>query len=500
LPKEDVINLALRRSIFFPSAESYSTAPAGFFDFGPIGVSVRRKIIDFWRRELVSKEGFEEISGSQILPKDVFIASGHLQNFNDPVVSCKKCNSIFRADNLISSASGENVPESLSTKELDNLIKKHKVKCEKCKSTNFFAVKTFNMMMEVSIGATGKTVSYLRPETCQSIFLDFQRIYKTSRKNLPLGIAQAGTSFRNEIAPRNTLLREREIGQMEIEVFFNPKKINEIKNFKEVENYKLNLFLLKSKKVQQISCKDAVFKKIVSGKLIAYYLARTQQFYEKMGVPNSKIRLRELESKARAFYAMETWDFEVEIDLGWIELVACNYRSDFDLTGHQKQTKTDFSVKEEGDAKSFVPHVFELSAGLDRTLYILLDFAFRKEKRGPEERIFLDLNPRLAPFFVAVFPLVKKDGLLEKSQKIFQELVDYPFDVFFDEKGSIGKRYARVDEIGVPLAITFDYDSLKDKSVTLRERNSLKQKRVKIEDLPNVLMELFLGKARFEKI
>lgn len=186
--------------------------------------------------------------------------------------------------------------------------------------------------------------------------------------------------------------------------------------------------------------------------------------------------------------------------MGWIELVACNHRSDFDLSAHQKLSGTDLTVKEDGDEKAFVPNVFELSAGLDRTLYVLLDLAFRKEKRGPDERTFLDLNPKLAPFFVAVFPLVKKDGLLEKAKELFDELGDYPFDVFFDEKGSIGKRYARVDEIGVPLAITFDYDSLKDSSVTLRERSSMKQKRIKIDELPGVLLNLFLSKTRFEKL
>ncbi|MEK6941476.1 MAG: glycine--tRNA ligase [archaeon] len=500
MPKEEIINLALRRSLFFPSAEIYANAPAGFFDFGPDGAAIRRKIVEFWRKELVQKEGFVEISGSQVLPKDVFVASGHLANFNDPVVECKKCGSVFRADTLISSAIGEPVAESLLPKDFDALLKKHNVKCSKCRSNDFGGVRSFNMMMAVSVGAAGKNVSFLRPETCQSIFLDFSRIFKSGRKSLPLGIAQAGSSFRNEIAPRNALIREREIGQIEIEVFFNPKKINEIENFEEFEDFELNLFLLKSKKVERISCANAVSKKIVGGKLVAYYLACLQQFYEKIGVENRLIRFRELEKEARAFYAKETWDFEVETDLGWIELVACNYRADFDLSGHQKQSKNDFSVKEEGDTEAFVPHVFELSAGLDRTLYVLLDLGFRKEKRGPEERIFLDLHPRIAPFFVAVFPLVKKDGLLEKGAEIFGELQGAPFDVFFDEKGSIGKRYARVDEIGVPWAITVDYDSLKDGAVTLRERNSLVQKRVKISGLFDVLLELFLGKTGFEKI
>jgi len=314
------------------------------------------------------------------------------------------------------------------------------------------------------------------------------------RQNLPLGIAQAGKSFRNEISPRNTLIREREIGQMEVEVFFNPFKIDEIPNFKEVEKYKLNLMLL-GKKTKETSCKDAVSKKLVSGKLVAYLLARTQQLYQAFGIPASKMRFRELDKDEKAFYARETWDFEVETDLGWIELIACNHRADFDLKGHGKESGQKMLVKE--DSKEFIPNVFELSAGIDRSFYVVLDNAFRKEKRGPEERIFLKLPAKIAPYLCAVFPLVKKDGLFEKAKAIFNNLNSYNLDVFFDEKGSIGKRYARVDETGVPFAITVDHQTLEDKTVTLRNRDSMKQKRVKVDELPVLLWKLQSGKETF---
>jgi glycyl-tRNA synthetase len=494
MPKEEIANLALRRSLFFPSAGIYSGSPSGFFDFGPDGETIRRKIVNLWRKQLVEREGFVEVFGSQILPEAVFKASGHLQNFNDPIVQCKKCNSLHRADKLIEAHSKGIVPESLSTKELDTLIKKHAAKCPKCKSSNFATVKKFNMMMKVSIGATGDVPCYLRPETCQSIFLDFSRLYKTMRQSLPLGIAQAGKSFRNEISPRNSLIREREIGQMEVEVFFNPEKIDEIPLFKEVENYKLNLMLL-GKKAKPISCRDAAKKKLVSGKLIAYYLARTQQLYEAFGIPASKMRFRQLDKDEKAFYAKETWDFEIETDLGWVELMACNYRTDYDLKGHEKESRQKLAVKEDG--KEFIPYVFELSGGIDRTFYVALDHAFRKEKRGPEERIYLKLPAKIAPYLAAVFPLVKKDGLAEKAREIFNELNQHGLDVFFDQGGSIGKRYARVDEIGVPFALTFDYDSLKDKAVTLRDRDSMKQKRVPIKELPALLWKLQSGTEKF---
>lgn len=500
MPENDLMNLALRKSLFFPSAEIYAGAPSGFWDFGPDGLKIQRNITEFWRREFVEKEGFLEVSGSQILPKEVFVASGHLENFADPVVQCKKCTSVFRADQLIEQQANEIVPESIGTNELDLLIKKHKVKCTKCGSTDFAQTRKFNMMMKVDIGATGKQEAFLRPETCQTIFLVFDRMQKTMRQTLPFGIAQVGSSFRNEISPRNSLLRERELRQMEIEVFFNPAQENVVENWEEIKEYRLNLLRLGKEKIETISCEQAFSKKIVSSRLVAYLLCRTQKFYEKLGVPSSVMRFRELEEKARAFYAKETWDFEVQTSSGWVELAACNHRSDYDLKSHSRVSKKDLSQKDLLTGKDFFPNVFEISAGLDRTLYVLLELAMRLEKRGPEERLYLDLNPSLAPYFAAVFPLVKKDGLFEKALEVSSELKSEGLAVFFDEKASIGKRYARVDEIGVPFAITVDFDSLKDGTVTLRERNSLAQKRVKIIGLSNVLRGLLHQKTAFEKI
>ena len=496
MPKEEIVNLALRRALFYPSAEIYSNSPSGFWDFGPDGETIRRKVIELWRNILVEREGFVEIHGCEILPEDVFKASGHLENFNDPVTQCAKCKTHHRSDTLIEDATKKVVPESMPVAEMDTIIKKSNIKCPKCKGA-LSETKLFNMMMKTNVGATAEHPAYLRPETCQSIFLDFHRLYKTMRQSLPFGIAQAGNSFRNEIAPRNNLLREREIGQMEIEIFFNPEKINDFPKFEEVADYKLNLMLV-GKKTAGITCKDAVRKKLVSGKLIAYYLARTQQLYEQYGIPAGEMRFRELEEDARAFYAAETWDFEIKTDLGWIELIACNYRTDFDLKGHGKESKKDLSVTEDG--KKFIPHVFELSAGIDRTFYVVLDLAFRKEKRGPDERIYLDLNPRVAPYLAGIFPLVKKDGLLEKAREIFNTLSEYEFDVFFDEKGSIGKRYARIDEIGVPYAVTVDYDTMKNNTVTLRDRTTMKQTRVKIPELHDTLWKLKYGKIDFNKL
>ncbi|MFH1234522.1 MAG: glycine--tRNA ligase [Candidatus Diapherotrites archaeon] len=496
MPKEELFNLALRRQLYFPAAEIYAGAPAGFWDFGPVGVRIRNKVVDLWRKELLEKEGLLEIDGAVLLPKPVFEASGHLKSFNDPIVQCTKCRGLHRADQLIEEKTKEKIPESKPVEEMGKMLEENKIVCPKCKGA-LGEVRSFNMMMRVEIGATGDQTCFLRPETCQNIFLDFDRLYKTGRLNLPLGIAQAGKSFRNEIAPKQTLLREREIGQMEIEFFFNPKKINDFPRFEAVKDYTLNLQRLE-KGFEKKTCAEAVDGKIVSGKIVAYWLARTQQFYAKLGIPVEKMRFRELEKDARAFYSAETWDFEVETDLGWIELVACNYRTDYDIAAHAKGSKKNLRVKEEGE--EFTPHIFEVSAGIDRSLYVGLDCAFRKEKRGPEERIYLKLPPSVAPYLVAVFPLVNKDGVFEKGREVFEFLEDGGVNAFFDDKGSIGKRYARVDEIGVPFAITIDYDTLKDGTVTLRERDSMEQARLKVEQLPETLWALSAGRKSFNQL
>ncbi len=475
---------ASRRSIFYPSSEIYN-GPAGLWNFGPYGEAIRRKIIEFWRKEFVQKEDMLEIYGSQIMPNNVFKASTHLTNFNDPLVECKKCRSKFKVDELIENKIGKNV-SGLPEKKLDEIIKKNKILCLKCNST-FNKVKTFNMMVEANIGVSEKYCS-LRPEACQSIFLDFNRLYKTMRITLPKGIAQVGRAFRNEISPRNSLIREVEFSQFEAEIFFNPKKINEVENFKDIENYKINILRANKKKIEKLEPKKLVKDKIVSGKLIAYYLVRVQQLYENYGIPLKKMRFREVSKNERPFYSKETWDFEVLTDLGWIEVIANNYRGDFDLKGHSKESKKELSVIE--DNEKFIPHIYEISGGVDRTFYVIIENALKRERVGKEERTFLDLIPQISPYDAAVFPLVNKDKLPEKSKEIIKMLKESGFNSIYDAKGSIGRRYRRLDECGVNYILTVDYDSLKNNDVTIRERNSMKQKRIKISDIKDVLKKL----------
>jgi glycyl-tRNA synthetase len=480
--------LADQRGIFFPTAEIHSPL-AGFLDFGHLGTVLRRKIVEFWRRELVRMTNSLEIDGCLILPKKNFEASGHLKNFVDPLVECSKCKKVFRADKLIEEATGKTIPEAMDTSDFNGLIDKHAVRCPECKG-RLGKVHKFNMMIGVSIGPlTSEKNAYLRPETCQNIFTAFQKIYKTARVSLPLAISQVGRSFRNEISPRQGLIRSREFTQLETEVFFNPKKINDVPEFDKYRKFELRLKLI-GKDTQPITLERAVEKGIISGRLIGYYLAIAQQFFEKCGLSTDDMRFRELEKDARAFYSKETWDFEVKTSMGWLELVACNYRTDYDLSSHSKISGYDISVVEDED--KFIPHVFELSMGLDRILYSILENSLSEREGKP----LLKFPRQLTPLDVVILPLVKKDGIDAKARAIYETLKT-KYETKYDEKQSIGKRYVIYDQLGVPLAITVDYDSLNNDDVTLRDRDSMKQIRVKIKDLHQKIDAFFAGQKIF---
>jgi glycyl-tRNA synthetase len=490
---DDVVNLALRRGLFYPASEIYANAPAGFYDFGPYGATIKRKIIELWRQELVQKEGMLEIDGAITMPADVFKASGHLSGFADPITKCEKCGLTYRADTLLEEETGNKFQEAAPVEELTKALREAKLNCKKCKGKLADVVRS-SLMVKADVGVAARSPVYLRPESCQSIFCDYARMLKTMRVKLPKGIAQTGKVFRNEISPRQSLLRQVEFSQMEAEIFFDVDKINEIENFDEVENYKIRFFRIGKKAVEEISCKDAVAKKVVSGKLIAYFLARTQQLYEKYGIPSESLRFREVDKNERPFYSKETWDFEAETSLGWLELVANNYRTDYDLKGHMAGSGKDLNFVED-QGRKFIPHVWEISAGVDRTFYAILEHAYKQK----EERVWLSLAPKLAPLHAAIFPLLSnKPELTEYAEKVYKQLKGC-YEVFYDESGSIGKRYARMDEVGCPFCITIDFDSLKNKDVTVRDRDSTVQKRVKVSELGNKLFSLFTG-ASFEKI
>lgn len=483
---EDVVNLALRRGLFFPASEIYPSSPAGFYDFGPYGAAIKRKIVELWRKHLVQKEDFLEIHGAITMPEDVFKASGHLDSFNDPITQCKKCKTIHRADQLLEQATKKTYREATPNEELTKGLRTHKVQCPKCKG-ELMDVRQFNMMVKADIGVGHKASCYLRPESCQSIFTSWDRLQRTMRVKLPQGVSQAGRAFRNEISPRQTLIRQVEFEQMETEVFFDPKQINDVERWSDVKGYAVRVLRTGKSKTEAISAEKLAKDKIVSGTLIAYYLARTQQLFERYGIPVENMRFREVDDEERAFYAKEGWDFEVKTSLGWMELVANNYRTDYDLKRHMEESGTDLHYATP-DGKKFIPHVWEISIGLDRVFYSILEHAYKKE-----ERTMLSLPPALAPLQAGVFPLLKnKPELVKKAKEVYDGLRDC-YELLYDESGSIGKRYARLDEIGVPWCITIDFDSLKQEDVTLRDRDTAEQKRIKITDLRDTLYKLITG-------
>ena len=475
---EEVMKLALERGFYFPSCEIYSDASAGFWEYGPSGVGLKNKFLELWRRELIRRDGMMEIDGSQIMSKSVFEASGHLGNFADPIIKCTKCNSTYRADRTIAEITNIEIPENADLIEFDNAIKENKIQCPKCKG-NFGETKKFNMMFKVGIGPQEEE-AYLRPETCQSIFVDFPRLFKTMRGKLPLGIAQVGKSFRNEIAPRQSLLRLREFYQAEIEVFCNPGRLDDVEKFTEVENTVIRVQT--DAEPISMTCKEALESGLVPNKFVAYYLGILTEFYEKTGINISKSRFRKLGDKEKAFYAEVAFDFEVETTIGWLELVACNYRADYDLSSHAKMSKEKFEVMDNDE--KVLPHVFEISMGIDRSLYTILEHSLKKDEE--HERMVLSLKPYLSPIHVGILSLVKKDGLKEKTDEIFLN-IKRKFDAFLDHSGAIGRRYRRLDEIGAPFAITVDHQTLEDNTVTIRKRDSMEQSRVNISEIDSIL-------------
>ena len=475
---DTVMQLALERGFYFPSCEIYADAQAGFWEYGPSGVSIKTKFIELWRRELLRRDGMLEIDGSQIMSKSVFEASGHLASFADPVVRCISCKLNYRVDKLIYEQTKIEIPESSDLVEFDKIVTEKNIRCPKCKG-EFERTRKFNMMFKVEIGPEAEA-AYLRPETCQSIFVDFPRLFKTMRGKLPLGVAQIGKSFRNEISPRQSLLRLREFYQAEIEVFCNPTKLNELERFEEVKNTVIRLWIDNS--LKSMTCQEAVESGIIPNKFVAYYLGLLTEFYERTGIDVTKSRFRRLGEKEKAFYASVAFDFEVQTTIGWLELVACNYRSDYDLMSHATKSREKFEVIDE--EQKVLPHVFEISMGIDRSLYTILEHGLREEKE--HDRTVLSIKPYLAPIHVGVLSLVKKDGLKEKTDEIFMK-IKRKYDAFLDHSGAIGRRYRRLDEVGAPFAITVDHQTLQDETVTLRRRDSMTQERIKISDLDSVL-------------
>jgi glycyl-tRNA synthetase len=488
-----ILDIAKRRGFFWQSALVHEPI-SGFYDYGHVGTLIKRRFENLWRRYFIGlDDNFYEIESSCILPKSVFQASGHLKHFVDPVVKCGKCGTTERADHILEDELKESF-EGLTPRDLMELIRKHKIKCPKCRGPLCEAGE-LNMMFPVGVG-TGKDAKagFLTAETAQGAYLNFKLEFEALRKRLPFGLAIIGKAFRNEISPRNALIRMREFTQAELQIFFDPREINQHPRFKEVAGYKLRGFAVKNRggdRTEEVACRDAV-SRLGLPKFCVYYMARVQQFYiDVLNVPKNMFRFRELSEEEKAFYNRYHWDVELNLESlgGWKEIAGCHYRTDYDLKGHEKVSGKDMSVNVEG--RVITPHVYELSFGVDRDIYALLEIFLREDK----ERTWFELPRVVSPFDAVIFPLVRKDGLPEKAREVQKLLEKQGFSTFFDSTGSIGRMYRRVDEIGQAASLTIDYESLKRDDCTLRDRDTMKQIRVKIKDLPSVLREFMNGKG-----
>lgn len=477
---ERIHELAMTRSIFIPSNEPYGSV-AGFYDYGPVGKLINNRIEQLFRRMFVREEAAHEIETSIITPEIVLKASGHVESFADPVVECKSCKSKIRADSFVEETTGKKWDGKLPS--LDAIIKDKKLFCPSCKKGMLGFAGMSNLMFATWTGGE-KAPAYARPETAQGIFVDFIRLFRNHGAKLPLAIAQIGKSFRNEISPRKGLVRMREFRQMELEYFFNPSQ-GKMQGFDKIAKKKMRMKL--NGKIVEKTAQQLVKEKIAANEIMAYFLAKEWDFYLQCGLDPKRMHFRVLGDEERPHYSQSNIDLEVETSHGIVEINGNAYRSSYDLSRHAALSKKDFSVFVEEEKKKIVPHVFEVSMGVDRLLFCILEHTFRERSKEKEWEWF-DLPPVISPYQCAVFPLMKKDGLAEKAQGLYAALRS-EFDVFYYASGSIGRRYAKADEIGLAYALTVDYDTLKDDTVTIRYRNDGKQERIKIADAMCILKE-----------
>ncbi len=487
--REELESVCKRRGFMWPSSEIYG-GEAGFYDYGHLGARLK----DGW--ELIWKDFFLGLNDNyhmiytpNILPYRALKASGHVDLFSDIIVHCMRCSASYRADHLITDLTGKNV-EGLNASEIEGMIKENEMKCPSCNG-NFSEAEEFNMMFSLSIGPTGEHKGFLRPETAQGSYMNFFREYRALRRQMPMGLATIGNAFRNEISPRQGVYRLREFLQAELQIFFIPDT-NDM-TFEDMYDGKAEVTVLldgeeEARRVRMDELEDLpVFYRS--------HLAKVYEFYrEHMNLAPEDVRLRELSKEEKAFYNLIHFDVEINMPSlgGWKEVGGIHYRGDYDLTKHQEESGTKMSIPVNGTR--VVPHVLELSFGVDRNIWAVLDRGYRLD-----EREWLSLPKRCAPYHVAVFPLVRKDGLEERSREIYK-VIKREFRAFWDRSGSVGKRYARMDEIGTPLCITTDYETPEDDTVTVRDITSKEQVRVKVPELIDIIGSIIDGEKEFGEL
>ena len=451
---DTLVALCKNRGFIYPGSEIYGGL-ANTWDYGPLGNELKNNVKNAWRKKFIQEQkNVVGLDAAILMNPETWVASGHVGGFSDPLIDCKECKTRHRADKLIEEWAHEQgkdmIADGMSEKELIDFINEHQVPCPNCGKTNFTDIRKFNLMFKTFQGVTEdkKSEIYLRPETAQGIFVDFKSVLRTSRKKIPMGIAQIGKAFRNEITPGNFIFRIREFEQMEMEFFCKPG--TDLEWFKYWKDY-------------------------------------SEKWLLSLGIKKENIRLRDHSKEELVFYSKATTDIEFNFPFGWGELWGIADRTDYDLSRHMEHSKQDLSYQDPETGEKYVPYVIEPSLGADRVVLAFLCNAYDEEEIAEGDvRTVLHLHPALAPYKVAVLPLSKK--LSEKANEVYEKLAK-KFMCDYDETGSIGKRYRRQDEIGTPYCVTIDFDTLEDESVTIRDRDTMEQIRVKIEDLPNWIEE-----------
>jgi glycyl-tRNA synthetase len=498
---DEMFKFCKKKGFVFPNSEIYGGL-AGVFDFGPLGVELNNNIKQSWWQTFVqNREDVVGIDGSILANPKIWEASGHVDGFEDILIECKKCHERFRADLLIEDVLKIQA-DGLKAPAIDKLVEENNIKCTKCKGELDKAAR-FNLMFHTQIGpkSTDDARAYLRPETAQLIFANFKAVTDVSRLKLPFGIAQVGKAFRNEISPRNFLFRVREFEQMEIEYFIRPKQ--KCPYIQDVEKYKILIYSAdmqeKNKEPKEFTIKDALKSKIIKADWHAYWLALCHKWFIDLGINPKNLRARQHKKDELAHYSSDCWDLEYNFPFGWKELEGIADRSDFDLQQHAKHSKKDMAIFDEETKQKVTPHVVaEPSLGVGRAFLVFMYDAYQEDKK--RDNVVLKLHPKLAPLNVAVFPLLSnKPEITKKAQEVYTSL-KCCYRASFDKSGSIGKRYARNDEVGTPYCITIDFDSLEKDDVTIRDRDTTEQKRVKTKDLNNVLYQLLAGLIKFKDV
>ncbi len=459
--------------IWGPSPEIYNGL-AGFYTYGPLGKLLKNKLENLLR-QIFNSNGFREIESPTILPDIVWQASGHLNTFSDKIIKCKKCSSSFRADKLIEEKLNIQADLFSDEKLLDAL---KKIKCPNCNSQLENKIEKQSLMVKTEIA--GQQTS-LRPETATATYLPFPRYYNYFRKKLPFGVFQIGKAYRNEISPRQHVLRMREFTQAEAQLFIAPDEKNSWPKYNEIKHNALPLLSYKAQSLKEIKLEDAIKSKIIKSHAYAWCIWLAYSQFLNFNIPKEKIRLRQHAPNEKAFYAEDAWDIEIKLNnYGWTEVCGVHDRSDYDLKQHEKFSKIKLEAQKE-NGKKFTPHVLEIAFGIDRPLYALIDLFYEKKSEQEGKTIF-KIPYHLAPISLAVFPLIKKPELINLAKKIKEDL-EKEFVLEYDESGSIGRRYLRAAMFGIPYAITIDFDSIKNNDVTIRDRDTEKQIRVKIKNL-----------------